>query len=36
MCEWCAKQCSQHDHDHCQVCAASCLACAEACNEYAA
>ncbi|WP_423779036.1 four-helix bundle copper-binding protein [Bizionia echini] len=26
----------QHDHSHCQECAASCLACAEACREHAA
>ncbi|WP_245758227.1 four-helix bundle copper-binding protein [Bizionia echini] len=26
----------QHNHSHCQECAASCLACAEACREHAA
>lgn len=36
ICDWCAEQCSAHDHDHCQRCASSSQACAEACRKIAA
>ncbi|MDE1455800.1 four-helix bundle copper-binding protein, partial [Bacillus paralicheniformis] len=28
-------ECSLHKHDHCQLCAESCFACAEACRKIA-
>ncbi len=36
VCEWCADQCKQHEHDHCKVCAAACMACAHECRKHAA
>lgn len=33
ICRLCADECGKHDMDHCQQCAAACLACAEACHE---
>ncbi len=32
ICEWCAKQCEEHDMDHCQRCAISCRHCANECR----
>ena len=32
ICTLCADECGQHQHDHCQACAAACRACAEACR----
>lgn len=34
MCDSCAAECSRHEHEHCQACAASCRACMEACRKY--
>lgn len=34
VCEQCAAECGNHDHDHCQSCAEACTTCAEACAEY--
>lgn len=34
MCEDCAEECGNHDHDHCQECAKACRECAEACRNY--
>ena len=36
ICDYCAGQCGEHDHDHCQRCAKSCRDCAEACRKLAA
>lgn len=36
VCTACAKECEQHEHQHCQECAAACWACAEACSSVAA
>ncbi|MFB9865300.1 four-helix bundle copper-binding protein [Rufibacter immobilis] len=36
VCEACAAECAQHDHDHCQACAEACRRCAEACRSLAA
>ena len=36
ICEECAKECEQHDHQHCKDCAKACRECAEACKKYAA
>ena len=36
ICEWCASQCQEHDHEHCKACAESCLACAKECRKLAA
>src|SRR5690606_444478 len=33
--QWCAQQCGEHGHEHCKVCAASCLVCAKACRSMA-
>lgn len=33
ICLACAEECSKHDHDHCQKCAAACEACAKACDS---
>ncbi|SNR59009.1 MULTISPECIES: four-helix bundle copper-binding protein [Hymenobacter] len=35
ICQKCADECGQHQHDHCQQCAAACRACVEACQQYA-
>ena len=35
LCEECAKECAQHDHDHCQACAEILPDCAESCREMA-
>ena len=35
ICEACASECIQHEHEHCQQCATLCLACAEACRSIA-
>lgn len=32
VCRECAEECAQHDHEHCQICAADCRACADACQ----
>ncbi|WP_149274203.1 four-helix bundle copper-binding protein [Pareuzebyella sediminis] len=36
VCEACAVECEQHDHDHCQKCAEACRKCAEACESFTA
>jgi hypothetical protein len=36
LCEWCAGQCSEHDHEHCIRCADSCRRCAAECRQVAA
>jgi hypothetical protein len=33
VCEECAKECSRHDHDHCQLCAEVLQECAESCRS---
>ena len=35
LCEACAAECEQHDHDHCKACAKACRGCAEACKAAA-
>lgn len=35
LCETCAAECEQHEHDHCQACARACRECAEACRQAA-
>ncbi|MBO0995142.1 four-helix bundle copper-binding protein [Bacillus sp. SD088] len=32
ICKDCGNECKQHNHDHCQKCAAACLKCAEECQ----
>ncbi|WP_079990755.1 four-helix bundle copper-binding protein [Haloarcula sp. CBA1127] len=32
VCRECAKECQQHDHDHCRACAEVLSECAEACE----
>jgi hypothetical protein len=32
VCDWCAKECGEHEMDHCQRCAAACRRCADACR----
>lgn len=32
-CEACAAECEQHDHKHCQICAAACRQCAADCRR---
>ncbi len=34
-CRWCAQECGEHEHDHCQKCAESCRKCAELCEKVA-
>lgn len=34
ICRACAKECGQHQNDHCQRCAQACLLCAEACHAH--
>ena len=36
MCEACAAECEQHDHEHCKLCAQICRECAEDCRKAAA
>lgn len=36
LCDWCAQECSVHDHDHCIRCAASCRKCADQCRAISA
>lgn len=36
VCNACAKECSQHEHKHCQDCAEACKNCVEACETYLA
>ena len=36
ICEECAAECEQHEHQHCKDCAKACRECAEACRSYAA
>ena len=36
VCNDCAEECGNHDHDHCQECAKACRQCAEACQAYLA
>lgn len=33
VCDYCAGQCAEHDHEHCQACAKACRECAEACRK---
>ncbi|QIX60079.1 four-helix bundle copper-binding protein [Hymenobacter sp. BT18] len=35
ICQKCADECGQHQHDHCQQCAEACRACVAACQQYA-
>ena len=35
ICEACGKECSKHQHPHCQECAKACLRCAEECRQMA-
>lgn len=32
VCELCATECEQHDHEHCRLCATMCRECAEDCR----
>ena len=36
ICDWCAEQCAEQAHEHCQKCAESCRICAEECRKMAA
>lgn len=36
ICQECADECKQHQHDHCQKCAEVCLKCAEECRKLGA
>ena len=36
MCEQCAAECEQHDHEHCRLCAQICRECAADCRNAAA
>ena len=31
-CNWCAEQCSEHEHEHCKRCAEACTECAQQCR----
>jgi hypothetical protein len=33
VCQWCAEQCGQIDHEHCEECANSCVKCMEECRK---
>ena len=33
LCEKCAQECEQHEHQHCKECAAACRACLEECRK---
>ena len=35
VCQWCAEQCGQHEHEHCVRCANSCVKCMEECRAIA-
>ncbi|EMA33374.1 four-helix bundle copper-binding protein [Halobiforma nitratireducens] len=35
LCEACAEECEQHEHEHCQACAEILPRCAESCREMA-
>ncbi|MFC6731655.1 four-helix bundle copper-binding protein [Haladaptatus sp. DYSN1] len=35
LCEACAEECEQHDHDHCQLCAEVLPECAKTCRQMA-
>ena len=34
ICGECARECENHDHEHCQQCAKACRRCEEHCREY--
>ncbi len=34
ICQKCADECGQHQHEHCKQCAEACRACVEACKSY--
>lgn len=34
ICNACADECENHDHDHCAACAKACRECAKACEAY--
>jgi hypothetical protein len=36
VCDACAAECENHDHEHCQLCAQMCRECAEDCRNAAA
>jgi hypothetical protein len=36
ICYDCEKECSKHDHDHCQICAEKCRECRKECKEFLA
>ena len=36
VCDLCAAECEQHDHEHCRLCAQMCRECAEDCRTAAA
>lgn len=36
VCEDCAKECEQHEAQHCKDCAKACRECAKACDEFLA
>jgi len=33
ICDWCADQCGEHEHDHCQRCVEMCRNCAYECRR---
>ncbi|WP_313699217.1 hypothetical protein [Achromobacter sp.] len=33
VCDACARQCSTHDFEPCQICAGACIACTLACRD---
>ena len=35
VCAGCARECEQHEHKHCKICAAACRKCEEACENFA-
>lgn len=35
VCNECADECEQHEHQHCQDCAKACRECVKACEQYA-
>lgn len=35
LCDACAAECDQHNHDHCKACAVACRDCAAACRAAA-
>ena len=34
VCAACARECEEHEHEHCKVCAEVCRRCEEVCDEY--